>query len=106
MAIVGPGCERSRAMAREYTRLCALEFGTRDGGVLVGHRGLGNVVNAGCPQVLAEPGFVSNPEFAAIARTGEGLDALARCLVQAIRTHIPGGLVGLDVWQNHLGKSD
>src|SRR5690606_21232532 len=89
-AIVGPGCERSRAMAREYTRLCAAEFRIRDGGALVGHRGFGNVANAGCPHFLAEPGFVSNPEFAGIARTGEGIDAMARCLAQAIRTHIPG----------------
>src|SRR5690606_29663454 len=56
MAIIGPGCERSRAMAREYTRFCAEEFGIRDGGVLVGHRGHGNVANAGCPHFLAEPG--------------------------------------------------
>jgi hypothetical protein len=106
MAIVGPGCERSKAMAREYTRLCALEFRSRDGGVLVGHRGFGNVASAGCPHFLAEPGFVSNPEFARVARTGEGIDALARCLVQAIRTHIPGGLVGLSVGHKYREKPD
>jgi hypothetical protein len=105
-AIVGPGCERSRAMAREYTRLCAAEFRIRDGGVLVGHRGFGNVANAGCPHFLAEPGFVSNPEFAGIARTGEGIDAMARCLAQAIRTHIPGGLVGLSVGHKYRETPD
>lgn len=105
-AIVGPGCERSRAMAREYTRLCAAEFRIRDGGVLVGHRGFGNVANAGCPHFLAEPGFVSNPEFAAIARTGEGIDAMARCLVAALVQHVPEGLIGLSVGHKYREKPD
>src|SRR5690606_33379400 len=105
-AIVGPGCERSRAMAREYTRLCAAEFRIRDGGVLVGHRGHGNVANAGCPHFLAEPGFVSNPEFAGIARTGEGIDAMARCLAAALKLHIPGGLVGISVGHKYREKPD
>lgn len=106
MAIIGPGCERSRAMAREYTRLCAQEFRIRDGGVLVGHRGHGNVANAGCPHFLAEPGFVSNPEFAGIARTGEGIDAMARCLVAALRLHVPAGLIGLSVGHKYRERPD
>lgn len=106
MAIIGPGCERSRAMAREYTRFCAEEFGIRDGGVLVGHRGHGNVANAGCPHFLAEPGFVSNPEFAGVARTGEGIDAMARCLVAAVRLHVPSGLIGLSVGHKYRERPD
>ena len=91
LAIVGPGCPRSVAMAKQYTKRCSDEFGIKDGGVVIGARGYANVANAGCPHFLAEPGFISNPRFAQIARSGEGIDAMARCLTDVLVTHFPNG---------------
>lgn len=107
LAIVGPDCPRSVAMAKQYTELCAKEFNIKNGGVLVGARGHGNVYGAGCPHFLAEPGFISNPRFAGIARTGGGIDAMARCLTDVLVTHFPnGGRVALVAGHRDRGTGD
>jgi N-acetylmuramoyl-L-alanine amidase len=73
-----------------------------------GHRGLGQVQRGGrgsalvrrvfAPAIVLEPGFISNPEFRARISTGEGLDALGKCLADSIRELFPeGGLVGLSI---------
>jgi N-acetylmuramoyl-L-alanine amidase len=107
MAIVAPSSsEKSKAFARSYTRLCAKEFGIRDAGLVVGGRGAYNLKFTSMPAFLAEPGFISNPEFAGLVRTGEGIDALARCLVGAIREHFPAGLIALSVGHKYRDKPD
>lgn len=100
--------ERSKDWARTYTRIVSATFGHPDRGVSIGPpRGSYNVKLCKCPAILLEPGFVSNPEFAAIARTGEGIDALATCLVDSIVECFPqGGLVGLSVGHMYRGKDD
>jgi hypothetical protein len=109
MAIVDHAASgASKAWAREYTALCSRAFGHADRGVVIGPgRGSYNVRFAKCPAILVEPGFVSNAEFAAIVQTGEGIDAVARCLVDSIRACFPdGGLVGLSVGHMYRGKPD
>lgn len=99
---------KSVEWAKRYTELVAEHFEMPDRGVVVGpRRGSYNVKLTRCPAFLAEPGFISNPEFAGIVVTGEGLDALAFCLVQSIRDHFPGGgLIGLSVGHRYRGKAD
>lgn len=106
--VAGNASDRSKDWARTYTRIVSSTFGHPDRGVSIGPpRGSYNVKLMRCPAVLLEPGFVSNPEFAAIARTGEGIDALAKCLVDSIVECFPdGGLVGLSVGHMYRGKDD
>jgi hypothetical protein len=109
LAIVAANAsEQSKDWARTYTRIVSFEFGHPDRGVSIGPpRGSYNVKLTKCPAILLEPGFVSNPEFAAIVRTGEGIDALARCLVRSIEECFPvGGLVALSVGHMYRGKPD
>lgn len=109
MAIVAANAsERSKDWARTYTRIVSGEFGHPDRGVSIGPPlGSYNVKLMRCPAILLEPGFVSNAEFAAIARTGEGIDALAGCLVDSIVQCFPeGGVVGLSVGHMFRGKAD
>lgn len=107
MAIVAPNAsELTKGWARSYTRICSMVFGIRDAGIVIGGRGTYNLQFLRAPAVLLEPGFVSNPEFAAILRTGEGQDALARCLVRSIEETFAGGLVGLSVGHLYRGTGD
>jgi hypothetical protein len=107
MAIVTPNAsDKSKAWARSYTRLCAKEFGIRDAGIVVGGRGSYNLKFTRMPAFLAEPGFISNPAFADVVRTGEGVDALARCLVGSIREHFDSGLIALSVGHKYRDKAD
>jgi hypothetical protein len=60
-----------------------------------------------CPAFLAEPAFLSNPEFSRFVRTGEGTEAVARCLASTIAYWFPhGGLVGLSVGHAYRGNRD
>jgi hypothetical protein len=94
----------SRPFAVEYVRLCASILGLPNGGVSVGPSNCGRMR---CPSFLAEPGFISNPEFSAFAKTGEGTEAIAKCLVEAIKFQLPGGgLVGLSVGHAYRGNRD
>jgi hypothetical protein len=107
MVIVAPTAGKlTKAWGKTYTSLIAKEFGTRDLGVISGGRGTFNLKFIKAPALLLEPGFVSNPEFAAIVRTGEGQDALARCLVESIKQHFDGGLIGLSVGHMYRGTGD
>lgn len=73
-----------------------------------GHAGLGQVQRGGrgsalvqrvvAPAIVLEPGFITNREFFERITTGEGIDALGRCLAQSIIDTFPeGGLVALSV---------
>lgn len=97
---------KTKAWGKTYTSIVAREFGVKDLGVITGGRGTFNLKFAKCPAILLEPGFVSNPEFAAMVRTGEGQDALAKCLVESIKRHFDGGLVGLSVGHMYRGTGD
>lgn len=108
-AIVDSGSpSKARLWARDYVSRVAEEFQIRNSGVVVGgSRGTYNVRFSGCPAMLVEPGFISNAEFAARVRTGEGIDALARCLVESICEQFPdGGLVGLSVGHAYRDAPD
>ena len=100
--------EKSKDLARDYTALVADRFGIRDAGIVVGPpRGEYNIKFYHCPAVLVEPGFVSNHDFADRIQSGEGIDALARCLVESIRMNFPdGGLVALSVGHLYRGTGD
>jgi hypothetical protein len=98
---------KSVAWGRSYTARVAKELGIRDAGVLrYSGRGAYNVRLTSCPAILLEPAFISDPEFAEVAATGEVIDAIARCLVDSIVEHFSGGLVGLSVGHMYRGKPD
>lgn len=100
--------ERSRAFAAAYLALVSTTFETRNAGVVINPpRGQYNLKFYGCPAILVEPGFVSNHEFADRIQSGEGIDALAKCLVDAVCAVFPdGGLVGLSVGHLYRGTAD
>lgn len=94
----------SQDFARAYVLECVGLLGHPNGGV---HVGPSNSARMRCPAFLAEPGFLSNPGFAARVKTGEGTEAVARCLVQAVIKTLPGGgLVGLSVGHAYRGNND
>lgn len=93
-----------RGPAGTYLRAVAELLGAKNAGV---HVGPSNSAHVRCPAFLAEPGFISNRDFARTARTGEGIDALARCIVRTVRTHVPqGGVVALSVGHAYQTKRD
>lgn len=95
------------AWAEDYTRRVAGIMQIRDDGVIVGGPGSGNVAHVSCPAMLIEPGFISDPEYAARLRTGEGIDALGRALAQSIIAAFPeGGIVALSNDHAYRGNSD
>ncbi len=97
----------NKAWARSYTAKVAATFGIPDRGLLIGpSRGGYNIRYARCPAMLVEPGFISDAGFAARARSGEGIDALARCLVESIVEHFPDGVIGLSVGHGYRDKPD
>ena len=99
--------EQTKTWARRYTQLVAETFGIPDRGLLIGpERGGYNLRFLKMPALLAEPGFISNMEFAGRVRTGEGLDALGRCLVTSIAECFTEGLVGLSVGHGYRDKPD
>jgi len=109
MALIdNAGSFMSKAWGAAYAARVAREFDIPDRGVVrTTGRGSYNVRFYKCPAILVEPGFVSNPEFAAIVQTGEGIDAVARCLVDSIVTCFPeGGLVALSVGHKYRGGKD
>lgn len=97
----------TQAWAKRYTALVAETFRIPDRGIVMGpERGGYNIRFTRMPTMLVEPGFISHEPFADQARTGEGLDALARCLVTSVSEYFPGGLVGLSVGHAYRGKPD
>jgi hypothetical protein len=107
--VAGNASSMSRAWARSYVALVAAEFGIRDAGIVLGPllRGEGNLKFYSCPAMIAESGFVSNKEFADRIQSGEGIDALARVLVDSICGMFPdGGLISLSVGHLYKGTGD
>lgn len=93
-----------------YTRHVAKAYGhTDNGSLLMQGRGSGLVarIKWPAPALVLEPGFVSNPEFAEWAKTGEGIDALGQALAASIIECFPkGGLVGLSLGHKYRGTGD
>jgi hypothetical protein len=107
--VAGNASTTSKAWAKDYVARAAAEFGIRNAGIVFGPlpRGERNLKHYTCPAMLVEPGFVSNHEFADRIQTGEGIDALARVLVNSICTMFPeGGLVALSVGHLYRGTRD
>jgi hypothetical protein len=98
----------SRRWGRDYTERVGFEFEIRDAGVVVDPpRGMFNIRFYHCPAILVESGFVSNHDFADRIQSGEGVDALARVLVDSIKANFPdGGLVALSVGHLYRGTGD
>jgi hypothetical protein len=107
--VAGNGSAKSKEWARDYVARVAVEFGVRDAGIVTGPlpRGEGNLKHYSCPAMIVEPGFISNKEFADRIQSGEGIDALARILVDSICGLFPdGGLVALSVGHLYKGTGD
>lgn len=106
--VTGNASAKSREWAKDYVALVADRFGTRNAGVVVDPpRGMYNIKFYHCPAILVESGFVTHHDFADRIQTGDGIDALARALVDSIRMNFPdGGLVALSVGHAHRGKAD
>jgi hypothetical protein len=99
---------RAKAWGADYTTRVAHEFNIRDAGVVIdAPRGMYNIKFYKCPAILLESGFVSNHNFANRIQIGEGIDALAACLVDSIVAMFPdGGLVALSVGHLYRGTGD
>lgn len=68
--------------------------------------GSGNIARVHAPAILIEPGFVSNPTWAAFVRSSEGTDAIAKCLASAIHECFPeGGTVAFSVGHAYRRES-
>lgn len=109
MAIVaGNASEKSKAWGRDYTARVAKELGIKNSGVVVNPpRGPYMIKFYHCPAILVEPGFISNHDFGDVVQSGEGIDALARILVDSICAQFPdGGLVALSVGHAYRGVRD
>lgn len=100
--------EKSRNWAEDYTARISNEFQIRNGGVVINPpRGQFCLKFYACPAILVEPGFVSNHEFGNRVQVGEGIDDLARMLVDSICACFPGGgLVALSVGHLYRGTPD
>jgi hypothetical protein len=97
---------KARAWASAYLDELVAQGVQPSRGQIAGGKGAGNISRVDAPAMLLEPGFVSNPEFAAFARTGEGIDALGRALARAIeRTFPEGGLVALSTGHAHRTRA-
>jgi hypothetical protein len=89
-----------------YLDLVTKRLGVRSRGIRRGGPGAGNVSRAGCPGILVEPCFLSDPEFAPKLVTGEVLDALGWCLAESIRRTFEPGLVALSAGHAFRRKRD
>ena len=83
-------------------------FGHQPYGLLKGGRGSGCVswVKWSIPAMLLEPGFISEAEFARILATGEGADAMGKCLADSITATFESGLVALSIGHAYRGSGD
>lgn len=102
MVIIPAGhtAPKTQAWARAYLSALAREGLNAQTPHVLSGKGSGNVARIGSrrPAMLLEPGFLTDPEFAAFIRTGEGIDALGRALAHSIIQTFPeGGLVGLRI---------
>jgi len=107
--VAGNASRKSRVWARYYVSRASEEFKVSNGGIVLGPlpRGESNLKFYSCPAILVEPGFISNHEFADRIQSGEGIDALARVLVDSICTLFQdGGLVALSVGHLYKGTGD
>lgn len=100
--------EKSRGWATDYVARVAQLFGIHNAGVVENPpRGAYNLKFYHCPAILVEPGFVSNHDFADRIQSGEGIDGLARSLVDSVCALFPqGGLVALSVGHGYRGVPD
>ena len=100
LIIVGSNASQtSKNWAAWLAEAFAAEFGIKNGGVIVGpKRGDFNLRYTSMPAVLLEPLFVSDPTQAAILKSNDGQERLARVVSESIRRFFPkGGKVGLSV---------
>ena len=84
----------------EWARMYLLELthlGIRTTGARRSGPGSGNIARVKAPAMLLEPCFVSNPEWAAFCRTGEGVDALGKAVALSIAGLFHRGVVCLSV---------
>lgn len=96
---------KTTEFARLYVETCSRILLTPNGGHRVGPSNCARMYRV--PAFLAEPGFISNPEFSRFVRTGGGAETVARCLVETIEKMFPnGGLVGLSVGHAYRGNND
>lgn len=84
-------------LSLEFMRRLNAATGIRSTGWRQGGPGSGNISRVHAPALLLEPGFCSNPHWAAFCRTGEGADCIGRCLAEAIEACFAGGPVALSV---------
>lgn len=91
VVIATSAAPKARAWASAYLDELVAQSVQPSLGQVIGGRGAGNIARVDVPAMLLEPGFVSNPDFAAFARTGEGIDALGRALARSIMRTFPGG---------------
>lgn len=97
--------EKSVDFAAVYTAACAKVLGIPNSGVIEAPSNCARMWKV--PAFLAEPAFLSNPDFAAFVKTGEGTETMARLLANAFAFWFPGGgLVGLSVGHAYRGNND
>jgi hypothetical protein len=89
--------DRTKLWARDFLTRLSVQADIRSTGYRQEGPGAGNISRVHAPAMLLEPGFVSNPHWAAFCRTGEGSDCIGRCLAESIAETFPGGLVCLSV---------
>jgi len=89
--------DKTKLWARDFLTRLATAADVRSTGFRQSGAGAGNIARVKAPALFLEPGFVSNPFWAAFCRTGEGADCIGRCLAESIAETFPGGLVCLSV---------
>lgn len=100
--------ERSRAFANDYLKRVVAKFEIPNAGVIINPpRGQGCLKFYRCPAILVEPGFISNHDYANVLQSGEGIDEMAKVLVDSVCAMFPdGGLVALSVGHGYRGTPD
>lgn len=95
--------------AESYLSKIGATFGIPTKGIVRGVPGQGCVqwVKWPTPTMLLEPLFMTDQEMAKRIMTGEGIDALGRCLADSIVETFPhGGLVGFSIGHAYRGNGD
>jgi hypothetical protein len=89
--------DKTKLWARDFLTRLSIAADIRGIGFRQDGRGTGNISRVRAPAMLLEPGFASNPHWAAFCRTGEGADCIGRVLAQSIVEHFSGGIVAFSV---------